>query len=201
MKKRPWLFPSAAAVSVAAASARALAATASPFYMGSDVSMLPFIESRGGTYRDSSQVRPAEQILVNHGDNLFRLRLFVNPDTNYDNSTNHGAIQTEAYDIALAQRLKATGAKILLDLHYSDTLADPSHQAKPAAWASQDWSTLQTTVRNYTRDTLQHFRDAGVMPDMVQVGNEITNGMLYGTSVVPPNGGQVVYTGANQTQS
>src|SRR6478609_8402680 len=147
MKRQLWLFPGAAVMSMTAASTRALAAT--PFYMGSDTSLLPFIEGRGGTYRDSKTVRPAEQILVNHGDNLFRLRLFVNPDTNYDNSTNHGAIQTEAYDIALAQRLKATGAKILLDLHYSDTWADPSHQAKPAAWAGQDWATLQSTVRNY----------------------------------------------------
>src|SRR5262245_19121903 len=101
MKRRLSLLPGAAAIACGAA----LAPAATPFYMGSDISLLPFIEGRGGTYRDAQQVRPAEQTLVNHGDNLFRLRLFVNPDTNYDISTNHGAIQTEAYDIALAQRL------------------------------------------------------------------------------------------------
>src|SRR5688500_9996365 len=104
-------------MSLCAGGASVLAAE--PFYMGSDVSMLPFIEGRGGTYRDAGQIRPAEQILVNRGNNLFRLRLFVNPSTNYDDPSNRGAIQTQAYTIALAQRLKATGAKILLDLHYS----------------------------------------------------------------------------------
>src|SRR5262245_43596504 len=53
---------------------------ADPFYMGGDVSLLPFIESAGGNFRDGGQVRPLEQIMVNHGDNLFRLRLFVNPN-------------------------------------------------------------------------------------------------------------------------
>src|SRR3954464_1579345 len=54
----------------------ASAATSPPFYMGGDISMLPFLEGRGANYRDAGQVRPAEQIMVNHGANLFRLRLF-----------------------------------------------------------------------------------------------------------------------------
>src|SRR5207247_2528349 len=140
-------------------------------------------------------------IMVNHGDNLFRLRLFVNPNTSY--SATSGAIQDLNYTIALAKRLKATGGKILLDFHYSDTWADPSHQAKPAAWNSLTFTQLNTTVRDYTKNSLVAFRDAGVMPEMVQVGNEITNGMLFGTTVSPATGGQVVYTGttANQNQS
>src|SRR5262249_44492312 len=110
------------ALSLAIASACAPAvARGDPFYMGGDVSLPPFIESKGGSFRDDAQVRPMEQIMVNHGDNLFRLRLFVNPNTNY-NAT-QGAIQDLNYTISLAQRLKATGAKILLDLHYSDTWA------------------------------------------------------------------------------
>src|SRR5262245_33771267 len=98
MRKRFWLFPGAAVIGAAAAPALG---AANPFYMGSDISLLPFIEGRGGTYRDAGTVRPAEQILVNHGNNLFRLRLFVNPSTNYDDASNHGAIQNEAYTIAL----------------------------------------------------------------------------------------------------
>ncbi|MBC8105493.1 MAG: glycosyl hydrolase 53 family protein [Anaerolineae bacterium] len=91
------------------------AAPADPFYMGGDISLLPFIESRGGTFRDAGQVRPMEQIMTNHGANMFRLRLFVNPNTNY--SATSGAIQDLNYTIALAQRLQASGAEILLDLH------------------------------------------------------------------------------------
>src|SRR5436190_10198510 len=73
---------------------------ADPFYMGGDVSLLPYIESRGGSFRDAGQVRPLEQIMANHGDNLFRLRLFVNPNTNY--SATSGAIQDLNYTISLA---------------------------------------------------------------------------------------------------
>src|SRR3954464_4501854 len=150
---------------------------ADPFYMGGDVSLLPYIESRGGSFRDDGQVRPMEQIMVNHGDNLFRLRLFVNPNTNY--TATSGAIQDLNYTIALAQRLKATGAKILLDFHYSDTWADPGHQAKPASWGTQSFTTLKTTLHDYTQNALAAMRAAGASPDMVQVGNEITNGMLW----------------------
>jgi len=118
---------------------------------------------------------------------LFRLRLFVNPQTNYTNQ-NFGAIQSQAYDIALAQQIKAhaPNAKLLLDFQYSDTWADPGHQTKPAAWASLTFAQLQSTVQTYTQNTLLAFKDAGVMPDMVQVGNEISSGMLWERLPIPP---------------
>src|SRR3954471_9674960 len=170
----------------------AAAVRADPFYMGADVLLLPFIESRGGSFRDEGQTRPMEKIMVNHGDNLFRLRLFVNPNTNY--SATSGAIQDLNYTIALAQRLKATGAKLLLDFHYSDTWADPGHQTKPAAWSAQTFAALNSTVHDYTVSALTSMRNAGVKPDMVQVGNEVTNGMLW-------SDGSIVYSGTTQQQN
>src|SRR5205085_581044 len=98
------------------------------------------------------------------------------------------------YTIALAQRLKATGAKILLDFHYSDTWADPGRQTKPAAWGSFTFSALKNTLHDYTLNTLTTMRSAGVMPDMVQVGNEITNGMLW-------SDGTILYSGTAQQQN
>ena len=192
--RRPFIL-AAAAIAVTARLAHA-----DPFYMGTDVSLLPTIEQlagypqggASGPFKDAGVARPAEKILVNHGDNLFRIRIFVNPQTTYTN-TNAGAIQTTAYDIALAQRLKATGAKILLDFHYSDTWADPGKQTKPAAWTSLTFAQLQTQVRTYTRDTLTAFRDAGVMPEMVQIGNETANGMLW-------NSGSINYSGTTAQQ-
>ena len=180
--------------------AGATRAFADPFYMGSDVSLLPTIEQlsgdpaggASGPFKDDGVTRPAEQILVNHGDNLFRIRLFVNPQTTYTNA-NAGAIQDQAYAIALAQRLKATGAKILLDLHYSDTWADPGHQTKPAAWSSLSMSQLETQVQTYTDSTITAFENAGVTPDIVQVGNEISNGMLW-------NNGSLNFSGTTAQQ-
>ncbi len=172
---------------------------ADPFYLGSDVSLLPTIEQLSGSpaggasgpFKDGGVTRPGEQILVNHGDNIFRIRIFVNPQTTYTN-TNSGAIQTTAYDIALAQRLKATGAKVILDFHYSDTWADPGHQTLPAAWAipTQTLTQLESTVQSYTTTTLQAFKTAGVMPDIVQLGNETTNGIMWNTGKLNFNGTQ-----------
>ncbi len=190
-------------------------AQADPFYIGGDVSLLPTIEQLnagnngpgiggaslnpfkdGGTLQPDGTYnggvsRPAEQILVNHGENIFRIRLFVNPSLTY-NSTNVGAIQDQNYAIALAQRYKATGAKVILDLHYSDTWADPGHQTISGQWTNHTLSALESTVTTYTQNTLQAFKTAGVMPDIVQVGNETTNGMMWPT-------GQLNFTGSGTT--
>jgi arabinogalactan endo-1,4-beta-galactosidase len=166
-----------------------LARAAGEFYMGSDISLLTWEQQEGMVFHDTNGVAAlADQILYNHGDNLFRLRIFVNPNTNY--ATTGGAIQNQAYDIALAQQIKADdpSAKFLLDFHYSDTWADPGHQATPAAWAGQSLSTLESTVQSYTTSTLTAFKAAGVGPDMVQVGNEINSGMLFNTGAINFNG-------------
>ncbi len=150
--------------------------------MGSDISLLTFEQQEGMTFSDTNGIAAtADKILYNHGDNLFRLRVFVNPNTSY--SATEGAIQTTAYDIALAQQLKADdpSAKFELDFHYADSWADPGKQPIPAAWAGQTLPQLESTVQSYTTSTLQSFESAGVTPDIVQVGNEINSGMLWPT--------------------
>ena len=93
------------------------------FITGCDVSMLPTIEKTGGVFSDGDKRGDAIQILAAHGCNLFRVRLFVKPDPDY--VKNFGAVQDLAYVRGLARRIKATGAQFLLDIHYSDTWADP----------------------------------------------------------------------------
>ena len=157
--------------------------------MGSDISLLTFMQQQGVVFKDNGVAAPADQILYDNGDNLFRLRLFVNPQTTY-NSSADGAMQTTAYDIALAQQIKADdpSAKIELDLHYSDTWADPGHQTIPAAWSGETLSALQTSVYNYTLNTLNSFSSAGVLPDIVQIGNETNDGMLWTTGQISVSG-------------
>ncbi|MGA2442264.1 MAG: glycosyl hydrolase 53 family protein [Tepidisphaeraceae bacterium] len=171
----------------------AAVARAGPFFMGSDISLETFMQQQGVVFKDNSVAAPADQILYNNGNNLFRLRLFVNPNTSY--SATEGAIQTTAYDIALAQQIKADdpSAKIELDLHYSDTWADPGKQYIPAAWSGETLSQLQTSVYNYTLSTLNSFKSAGVLPDIVQIGNETNNGMLWPT-------GQLSFSGSTASQ-
>ncbi len=140
---------------------------------GADVSALPVHERHGAVYRDGRREGDALELLRARGVNCFRVRLFVAPN-------GEGTVTNDlAYTLALAKRVKATGAKLLLDIHYSDTWADPAKQYKPAAWAGLDFPALVAAVRIYTRDTLAAFVREGVAPDYVQLGNEITNGMLW----------------------
>ena len=89
--------------------------------------------------------------------------------------------------MALAKQAKKLGFKFLLDYHYSDTWADPGKQFIPKAWVGKSHIQLAQAVFEYTRNTIAAFRDAGVMPDMVQVGNEIINGMLWPDGKLPEN--------------
>jgi arabinogalactan endo-1,4-beta-galactosidase len=75
----------------------------------------------------------------------------------------------------------------LLDYHYSDTWADPGKQFIPKAWEGMTHPQLVKAVFEYTKQTTAAFRDAGVLPDMVQIGNEITNGMMWPDGRLPGN--------------
>ncbi|MDA1190943.1 MAG: glycosyl hydrolase 53 family protein [Candidatus Poribacteria bacterium] len=144
-----------------------------PFYVGGDISALSKLEELGAVYRDNGNTGAAIEIMSNHGFNCFRLRLFVAPNGG------NVVVNDLPYTIALAKRVKAVGATLILDFHYSDTWADPGHQTKPEAWAELDFDGLVATVEQYTRDCTRAFRDAGVSPDIVQIGNEITGGFLW----------------------
>jgi arabinogalactan endo-1,4-beta-galactosidase len=159
-----------------------------PFITGCDVSMLPTIEKSGGKFSDNGKPGDAIQIMRDHGCNLFRVRLFVNPSSDY--ASTFGAVQNLDYVRGLAKRIKATGAEFLLDIHYSDTWADPGKQFTPAQWKKLDFEALQQKVHDYTVSVMTDLRDSGLTPDMVQVGNEITAGVLWPQGAVlnvPPD--------------
>jgi arabinogalactan endo-1,4-beta-galactosidase len=69
--------------------------------------------------------------------------------------------------------------KIFLDIQYSDFWADPTKQNIPAAWQGQDLSQLTATVRSYTQQVISAFANQGTPVDMVSIGNEIRNGILW----------------------
>jgi len=124
-------------------------------------------------------------ILRRHGWSSYRLRVFVSPVRNApDNSLERM--------LPLAKQIKASGALLLLDLHYSDTWADPGHQETPVAWRGLDFDGLEKQVETYSRTTIEAFKAAGAMPDWVQVGNEITRGTLWPMA-------QIRVPGATQT--
>ena len=168
--RRRTLLAAVPAAAVLAARTQVASAATGPRIRGGDISFTLQEESAGKSYKDGGVVRPIEQILAARGANYVRLRVWNAPPSGYS---------TLSTALTLGRRAAQAGLKILLDLHYSDFWADPGKQPTPAAWAGQNLSTLATTVRNYTRDAVAAFARQGTPVSMVQVGNEITNGMLW----------------------
>ncbi|EKP0277634.1 glycoside hydrolase family 53 protein [Aeromonas salmonicida] len=152
---------------------------AADFIKGADLSMLAEVEKHGGKFFDEhGNPQDAMAILKENGFNYIRLRLWVDPkDT--DGKPYGGGNNDLATTIELAKRAKANGMKFLLDYHYSDFWTDPARQNKPKAWASMNIDQLTEAVYQHTKTTMDAFAKAGVLPDMVQVGNEINGGMLW----------------------
>jgi arabinogalactan endo-1,4-beta-galactosidase len=138
---------------------------------GADISSLAKSEARGGAYRTGSGTKgDALAILRSSGMNYARLKVWVDPADGYND---------KAHVLAMAQRIKAQGMKLLVDFHYSDTWADPGAQSKPAPWAGHSYTQLKTDVYRHTYDVLSALKAQGTTADMVQVGNEINGGMLW----------------------
>ena len=148
------------------------------FIRGVDVSTLDMLEDLGARCYQNDVESDALTILHNNGANYVRLKLWVDP---YDEEGNPygGGTNDYATTLSLAQRAKNLGMGILIDFHLSDFWADPGNQIKPKAWESLSFSELKTTLNQYMKDTLNDFASAGIVPDMVQVGNEISSGILH----------------------
>ncbi|KXK63067.1 arabinogalactan endo-1,4-beta-galactosidase [Micromonospora rosaria] len=165
------------------------------FIRGADVSTLKKSEDRGGVYRDSAgNQRDALQLLQQNGVNYGRLKVWVNPADGYNN---------RARVLTMASRIKGQGMRLLVDFHYSDTWADPGKQYKPAAWNGYTFTHLRDAVYNHTYDVLNALRAQGTPADMVQVGNEINDGMLWpdGRSNNFANLAQLLTAGSNAVKA
>ena len=168
----------AAILTLLCALATANYSRAADFAFGADLSFLKQAEERGKVFKDGTNALPGLQIFRNHGYNWIRLRVFVEPVSN--NLPNN-----LAYTLAEAKDAKKLGYKFLLDFHYANSWADPAKQPTPEAWKNLTHKQRTKKVFEYTRDTIAAFRDADVMPDMVQIGNEVRVGMLWPDGMLP----------------
>jgi arabinogalactan endo-1,4-beta-galactosidase len=155
--------------------------------LGADISSVPELLDSGGTFVDTDgQSKSLIELLQNHGFNAIRLRTFVNPSAPYGYAQGTGGtcVKTEAYNdtahtTVLGAEVKAAGMQLLVDFHYSDTWADPGKQIIPDGWRdAQTIDELAAHVSMYTTESLNALIASGARPDMVQVGNETTPGML-----------------------
>ncbi len=151
------------------------------FAMGVDLSYVNEIEDHGGVYRDSAKIRDPFRIMKDHGANMVRLRLWHNPVWV---KSLYGSQQTPLYsgyaDVEKSiRRAKALGLAVNLDFHYSDSWADPGNQKPPVAWENiTNLQVLKDSVYNYTFSILNRLNSKGLMPEMVQIGNETNCGMM-----------------------
>ncbi len=140
------------------------------FIRGIDISTAQQIEDAGGVWKSIGSPEDVLDIFKTSGVNYVRLRLWHTPQGLYC-----GLDST----LKFAKQIKTKGFKFLLDIHYSDTWADPGHQSKPAAWNTLPFSVLEDSVYTYSKNVIAALKNQNTLPDMVQVGNEITNGMLW----------------------
>ena len=160
-QRRHWM--PALALALAAALAPA-AAGAGPLYLGADLSYVNEMEDCGVRYREHGAVQNPFALFHAHGVNLVRVRLW-----NDARWTRYSDLSDVKKTI---RRARAQGMQVLLDFHYSDDWADGEKQLIPKAWAAiTDQDELARTLYGYAYDTLSALDRAGLMPELVQVGN------------------------------
>ncbi len=157
------------------------------FVMGGDLSYINQIEDNGGIYQDSSKAKDPYKLLKNRGMNCVRVRLWHTPQWSAALNS-QGKMYSNLEDVSKTiRRAKQQGMSVNLSIHYSDTWADPSKQKLPAAWENLTSSELQDSVYQYTFSVLQILDKQGLTPEMVQIGNETNNGMLFPLGSVKNN--------------
>lgn len=153
------------------------------FYRGMDASAVLALENSGVKYYNfDGKEQDVFMTLAQTGVNYIRLRVWNDP---YDENGNGygGGNNDVATAIALGQRATKYGMKVCIDFHYSDFWADPKKQFVPKAWEGMDIEEKSDALYNFTLESLTQLLDAGVNVGMVQIGNEINNGMSGETDV------------------
>ena len=155
------------------------------FYRGADISTVQEYERFGAKFYDvDGSEKSIFTLLKDHGFNAIRLKTFVSPSAKYGYAAPGCDHDAESYAdkehvVAYAQKVKAAGMAFLLDIHYSDNWADPGKQIIPSRWRNvQSSDALADSIYNYTYDLVNTLKQVGATPDMVQVGNETTPGIL-----------------------
>ncbi|CAF3152322.1 unnamed protein product [Rotaria sp. Silwood2] len=168
--------------------------SSSAFLEGVDISHVELFESHGVIYRDEhGRAKDLYQLMKENTLSLIRLRLFTaNEEQAQKDSDNNG--HTLNLTLKLTRRVKAHELKFKPDFHYSDAWTYPEHQTKSSAWSNLAFGQLESILSNYTRDSLHVFIEKETIPQYIQIGNEITNGMLWPDGKLKKNSCWIQFT-------
>lgn len=154
------------------------------FIKGMDLSTLVELENLGAKYYDDGKETDILEIMKNHDVDTIRIRLWNDPYSPEGESYGAGINDLET-SLAIAKKVTAAGFGVLLNFHYSDFWADPGKQIKPKAWEGYSVEELEKAVYDYTKEMMEIFKENGVNLTMVQVGNELSNGLLWPEGQTP----------------
>lgn len=154
------------------------------FVKGMDLSTLLELERCGARYYDKGQERDILAIMKDYDVDTIRLRLWNDPKS--ESGEWYGAGNNDLSEtIAIGKKVTEAGFGVLLNFHYSDFWADPGKQIKPKAWKDFGMEELEKAVYDFTKESLEKILDEGVNVTMIQVGNELSNGLLWPEGRVP----------------
>ena len=154
------------------------------FVKGMDLSTLLELEHCGAVYYDKGKETDILDIMKRYDVDTIRLRIWNDPWS--ENGESYGAGENDvATTLAIAKRVTDAGLGVLLNFHYSDFWADPGKQFKPKAWVDYGAEELERAVYDFTLKTMETFLAEKVNVTMVQVGNELSNGLLWPEGKVP----------------
>jgi len=130
-------------------------------------------------WNDAGQQQDVLRIMKNHGVNMVRLRPSSVPP--YANISQPGCSgnacygETDAQDLDLAKRARNLGLSLELTLFFDGGAS----ASIPPAWSGDtELTQLQSDVYAYVKSELLAYRQAGTMPDLVSIGNEVDTGFL-----------------------
>lgn len=148
------------------------------YVKGMDLSTLLELERLGAKYYDGGKERDILDIMKDYDVDTIRLRIWNDPWG--ENHESYGAGENDVpTTLEIAKRVSDKGLGVLMNFHYSDFWADPGKQIKPKAWEGMSVAELTQAVYDFTFDTMELFKKEGVNITMVQVGNELSNGLLW----------------------
>ena len=178
--KDPWEYGGDTGLKNLTASVKKLNNMSQSSIRGMDISSYTALKKAGVKYYDfDGKETSLLKVLHDNGVNYIRIRIWNDP-TNEKGETYGGGANDVAAGLEIAKEAAQYDMKLLLDFHYSDFWADPALQKIPKAWEKDknDTEKMKQNVYDFTKDTIKKFQEVGADIGMVQVGNEITNGML-----------------------
>ena len=154
------------------------------FIKGMDLSTLLELERLGAVYYDNGEEMDILDIMKRYDVDTIRLRIWNHPWS--ETGESYGAGENDVpTTLAIAKKVTEAGLGVLLNFHYSDFWGDPGKQFKPKAWAEYGVEELEKAVYDFTLETMEKFLAENVKVTMVQVGNELSNGLLWPEGKVP----------------